>query len=181
MHAPQRDYIYFIIMYITFRKYHHIESNRGNLNLLFTKNEAHIRITLTTVDGTRAQLERTYQSKHSTKATASASNHLRKLCVSTSQLACARIIPKNLSEKGESRKDVYLDRILVMKMNLLDLLLSTTSIASGVVLGTLLTWIISYYMGKRLLPKLIRSLSENPEIINSIQTLRKNSESVHNK
>ena len=70
---------------------------------------------------------------------------------------------------------------MVMKMNLLDILLSTVSIASGVVLGTLLTWIISYYMGKRLLPKLLRSLSENPEIINSIQTLRKNSEAVHNK
>jgi membrane protein DedA with SNARE-associated domain len=69
----------------------------------------------------------------------------------------------------------------VMKMDLLDILLSTVSIASGVVLGTLLTWIISYYMGKRLLPKLLRSLSENPEIINSIQTLRKNSEAVHNK
>ena len=69
----------------------------------------------------------------------------------------------------------------MIKMNLLDILLSTVSIASGVVLGTLLTWIISYYMGKRLLPKLLRSLSENPEIINSIQTLRKNSEAVHNK
>jgi uncharacterized protein YneF (UPF0154 family) len=68
-----------------------------------------------------------------------------------------------------------------MKMNLLDILLSTLSIASGVVLGTLLTWIISYFMGKRLLPKLLRSLSENPEIINSIQTLRRNSEAVHNK
>jgi len=64
-----------------------------------------------------------------------------------------------------------------MKMNLLDMLLSTVSIASGVVLGTLLTWIISYYMGKRLLPKLIKSLSENPEMIKTIQTLRKNSES----
>jgi membrane protein DedA with SNARE-associated domain len=62
-------------------------------------------------------------------------------------------------------------------MNLLDILLSTVSIASGVVLGTLLTWIISYYMGKRLLPKLIKSLSENPEVIKTIQTIRKNSES----
>jgi len=68
-----------------------------------------------------------------------------------------------------------------MKMHLLDVLLSIASIASGVVLGTLLTWIISYYMGKRLLPKLIRSLSENPEVIKTIQTLRKDSESVHNK
>ena len=64
-----------------------------------------------------------------------------------------------------------------MRMNLLDVLLSIASIASGVVLGTVLTWIISYYMGKRLLPKLIKSLSENPEIIKTIQTLRKNSES----
>ena len=66
---------------------------------------------------------------------------------------------------------------MVMRMNLLDVLLSIASIASGVVLGTVLTWIISYYMGKRLLPKLIKSLSENPEIIKTIQTLRKNSES----
>lgn len=62
-------------------------------------------------------------------------------------------------------------------MDPLDLLLSMVSIAGGVVLGTLLTWIISYYMGKRLLPKLIRSLSENPEVIKTIQTLRKDSDS----
>jgi len=61
-------------------------------------------------------------------------------------------------------------------MNMLDVLLNIVSIASGVVLGTLLTWIISYNMGKRLLPKLLKSLSENPEIIKTIQTLRKNSE-----
>jgi membrane protein YqaA with SNARE-associated domain len=70
---------------------------------------------------------------------------------------------------------------VVMRMNLLDVLLSIASIASGVVLGTVLTWIISYYMGKRLLPRLIKSLSENPEIIKTIQTLRKNSESEQNK
>ena len=64
---------------------------------------------------------------------------------------------------------------------MLDVLLSIASIASGVVLGTLLTWIISYYMGKRLLPRLIKSLSENPEVIKTIQTLRKNSESKQNK
>ena len=66
-------------------------------------------------------------------------------------------------------------------MNLLDVLLSIASVASGVVLGTLLTWIISYYMGKKLLPKLIKSLSENPEVIKTIQTLRKDSESKQNK
>ncbi len=68
-----------------------------------------------------------------------------------------------------------------MRMNLLDVLLSIASIASGVVLGTVLTWIISYYMGKRLLPRLIKSLSEDPEIIKTIQTLRKDSESEQKK
>ncbi len=68
-----------------------------------------------------------------------------------------------------------------MRMNPLDVLLSIASIASGVVLGTVLTWIISYYMGKRLLPRLIKSPSENPEVIKTIQTLRKNSESKQNK
>jgi len=68
-----------------------------------------------------------------------------------------------------------------MRMNLLDVLFSIVSIASGVVLGTLLTWIVSYYLGKRLLPKLIKSLGENPEIIKAIQTLRKNAESEQNK
>lgn len=68
-----------------------------------------------------------------------------------------------------------------MRMNPLDVLLSIASIASGVVLGTVLTWIISYYMGKRLLPRLIKSLSENPEVIKTIQTLTKNSESKQNK
>jgi len=68
-----------------------------------------------------------------------------------------------------------------MRMNLLDVLLSIASIASGVVLGTVLTWIISYYMGKRLLPRLIKSLSENPEIIKTIQTLRRDSESEQKK
>ena len=52
-----------------------------------------------------------------------------------------------------------------MKMNLLDVLLSTVSIASGVVLGTLLTWIISYYMGKRLLPKLMHACMRIPQVI----------------
>ena len=70
---------------------------------------------------------------------------------------------------------------MVMRMNLLDVLLSIASIASGVVLGTVLTWIISYYMGKRLLPRLIKSLSENPEIIKTIQTLRRDSESEQKK
>ena len=68
-----------------------------------------------------------------------------------------------------------------MEMNLLNVLLERTlhivNIASGVVLGTLLIWIISYNMSKRFLPKLLKSLSENPEIIKTIQTLRNNSES----
>ena len=65
-------------------------------------------------------------------------------------------------------------------MNMLDVLLSIVGIAGGVVLGTLLTWFISYYMGKRLIPKILKSLSENPEIIKTIQTLRKNSKPEEN-
>ena len=66
-------------------------------------------------------------------------------------------------------------------MNLLNVLLERTlhivNIAGGVVLGTLLIWIITYNMSKRFLPKLLKSLSENLEIIKTIQTLHYNSES----
>mgnify|MGYP001024622601 CR=1 FL=1 len=68
-----------------------------------------------------------------------------------------------------------------MEMNLLNVLLERTlrivSIASGVVLGTLLIWIISCNMSKRFLPNILKSLSENLEIIKTIQTLHYNSES----
>ena len=64
-------------------------------------------------------------------------------------------------------------------MNLLNVLLERTlhivSIAGGVVLGTLLIWIITYNMSKRFLPNILKALSENLEIIKTIQTLRNNS------
>jgi membrane protein YqaA with SNARE-associated domain len=50
------------------------------------------------------------------------------------------------------------------------------TITCGVVLGTLLTWIISYYMSKRILPKLLKSLSSNPEIIKAILALKMKSD-----
>nr|MDO8044804.1 ferredoxin family protein [Candidatus Baldrarchaeota archaeon] len=57
-------------------------------------------------------------------------------------------------------------------MNLIEALSNFLTIAFGVIAGTLLTWIISYFMAKRMLPKLLRSLSKNPEIINAIQMLK---------
>jgi len=57
-------------------------------------------------------------------------------------------------------------------MNLTEALSNFLTIAFGVIAGTLLTWIISYFMAKRMLPKLLRSLSKNPEIINAIQILK---------
>ena len=60
-------------------------------------------------------------------------------------------------------------------MNLTEALSNFLTIAFGVIAGTLLTWIISYFMAKRMLPKLLKSLSKNPEIINAIQILKANS------
>jgi len=84
--------------------------------------------------------------------------------------------------RKEVKKNVWLETdTMVMAMNLLDLLSGIVTIAGGVVLGTLLTWVISYYIGKRVLLKLLKSLSENPEIMKTIQTLRKNTELEQNK
>jgi len=60
-------------------------------------------------------------------------------------------------------------------MSLLDVLYGIITITCGVVFGTVLTWIISYYMVKRVLPKLLKSLSNNPEVIKVIQAMRMNS------
>ena len=60
-------------------------------------------------------------------------------------------------------------------MSLIEALSNFLTIAFGVIAGTLLTWIISYFMAKKMLPKLLRSLSKNPEIINAIQILKVNS------
>ena len=62
-------------------------------------------------------------------------------------------------------------------MNLTEALSNFLTIAFGVIAGTLLTWIISYFMAKRMLPKLLRSLSKNPEIINAMQILKAKSNS----
>jgi len=61
-------------------------------------------------------------------------------------------------------------------MSLIEALSNFFTIAFGVIAGTLLTWIISYFMAKRMLPKLLRSLSRNPEIINAIQILKAKSD-----
>jgi len=60
-------------------------------------------------------------------------------------------------------------------MSLLDVLSGIITITCGVVIGTVLTWIISYYMVKRVLPKLLKSLSNNHEVIKAIQAMRMNS------
>jgi hypothetical protein len=62
-------------------------------------------------------------------------------------------------------------------MDLLDALYGILSTASGFVLGTVLTWIISYYLGKRTLPKLLKSVSNNPEVVEAIQTIMKKANS----
>ena len=57
-------------------------------------------------------------------------------------------------------------------MSLIEALSNFLTIAFGVIAGTLLTWIISYFMAKKMLPNLLKSLSKNPEIINAIQILK---------
>ena len=63
-------------------------------------------------------------------------------------------------------------------MSLQDTFFGMLTIAGGFVLGTLLTWIISYYVGKRILPRLLKSLSNNPEVIKTIQELKEKLEST---
>jgi len=60
-------------------------------------------------------------------------------------------------------------------MSLLDVLSGIITITCGVVIGTVLTWIISYYMVKRVLPKLLNPLSNTHEVIKAIQAMRMNS------
>jgi len=62
-------------------------------------------------------------------------------------------------------------------MSLQDTMLGMLTIAGGFVLGTLLTWIISYYLGKRILPRLLKSLSNDPEVMNTIKSLKEKLES----
>jgi len=59
-------------------------------------------------------------------------------------------------------------------MSLIEALSNFLTVAFGVIAGTLLIWIISYFMAKRMLPKLLRSLGKNPEIINAMRMLKAN-------
>ncbi len=62
-------------------------------------------------------------------------------------------------------------------MNLLDVLFSMLNVAGGIVIGTLLTWTISYFTGKNFVPKMIKSISKDPEVMETIKTLKKKLES----
>ena len=57
-------------------------------------------------------------------------------------------------------------------MSLQETLFGMLTVAGGIVLGTILTWIVSYYAGKRLLPRLLKSLSNDPEVMNAIKSLK---------
>jgi len=62
-------------------------------------------------------------------------------------------------------------------MSLLDALFGMLNVAGGIVVGTILTWIISYFVAKNFLPKLLKSLSKDPEIMETIKSLKKKLES----
>jgi len=62
-------------------------------------------------------------------------------------------------------------------MNLQETLFGMLTVAGGIVLGTILTWIISYYAGKGLLPRLLKSLSNDSEVMNTIKSLKEKLES----
>jgi hypothetical protein len=51
------------------------------------------------------------------------------------------------------------------------------NVAGGIVIGTLLTWTISYFTGKNFVPKMIKSISKDPEVMETIKTLKKKLES----
>jgi hypothetical protein len=57
-------------------------------------------------------------------------------------------------------------------MSLLDALFGMLNVAGGIVVGTLLTWVISYFLAKNFLPKMIRSISKDPEVMETIKSLK---------
>jgi phosphotransferase system glucose/maltose/N-acetylglucosamine-specific IIC component len=57
-------------------------------------------------------------------------------------------------------------------MSLQETLLGMLTVAGGIVIGTILTWIVSYFIGKRTLPRLLKSLSNDPEVMNMIKSLK---------
>ncbi len=62
-------------------------------------------------------------------------------------------------------------------MSLMDTLFGMLNVAGGIVVGTLLTWVISYFIAKNFLPKLIKSISKDPEVTETIKSLKKKWES----
>ena len=62
-------------------------------------------------------------------------------------------------------------------MSLQETLFGMLTVAGGIVLGTILTWIISYYVGKSFLPRLLKSLSNDPEVMSTIKSLKEKLES----
>jgi phosphotransferase system glucose/maltose/N-acetylglucosamine-specific IIC component len=57
-------------------------------------------------------------------------------------------------------------------MSLQEFLFGMLTVAGGIVVGTILTWIVSYFVGKRFLPRLLKSLSNDPEVMNTIKSLK---------
>jgi uncharacterized membrane protein YdjX (TVP38/TMEM64 family) len=57
-------------------------------------------------------------------------------------------------------------------MSLLETLLGMLTVAGGIVIGTILTWIVSYFIGKRTFPRLLKSLINDPEVMNTIKSLK---------
>jgi hypothetical protein len=66
-------------------------------------------------------------------------------------------------------------------MNLWDILFNMLNVAGGIVIGTLLTWTISYFIGKNFVPKMIKSISKDPEVMETIKNLKKKLESESSK
>jgi len=62
-------------------------------------------------------------------------------------------------------------------MSLQETLFGMLTIAGGIVIGTILTWIVSYFVGKRFLPRLLKSLSNDPEVMSTIKSLKEKLES----
>jgi hypothetical protein len=56
-------------------------------------------------------------------------------------------------------------------MSALELLLNAFSIALGVVFGTVIARIMSYFLARKMLPSLIRMLYEKRETIEALRTL----------
>jgi uncharacterized membrane protein YdjX (TVP38/TMEM64 family) len=62
-------------------------------------------------------------------------------------------------------------------MSLQETLFGMLTIAGGIVIGTILTRIVSYFVGKRFLPRLLKSLSNDPEVMSTIKSLKEKLES----